>query len=195
MRVLRGIGSALLWVLAGLGVLSGLMWGASALGYLHPLIVVSGSMQPGIRTGDLVVGVPRAIEDVAPGDVITLTSTQTHKLVTHRVVGIEPGAGGFTITMKGDANDTADAEDYAVAAGDRVPTPLFVVPGGGYVVETISRPPVAIPLLIALAALVGLAMLPPGPPRRKAETDAAADAPTDAAASVDHAPSVSGGNA
>ncbi|WP_235481322.1 signal peptidase I [Agromyces sp. Leaf222] len=194
MRVLRAIGSTMLWVLAGLGVLSGLMWGASALGLLHPLIVVSGSMQPGIRTGDLVVGVPRAIEEVTPGDVITLTSTQTRKLVTHRVVAIEPSAGGFAVTMKGDANDAADAEAYAVPAGSRVPTPLFVVPGGGFVVETISRPPVAIPLLIALAALVGLAMLPSGRPRDD-EADDGADSPTDAAASVEHAPSVSGGGA
>ncbi|GAA1825021.1 hypothetical protein GCM10009750_05010 [Agromyces salentinus] len=187
----------MLWLLAGLGVLSGLMWGASALGLLHPLIVVSGSMQPGIRTGDLIVGVPRAIEAVTPGDVITLTSTQTRKLVTHRVVAIEPAASGFTVTMKGDANDASDAEAYAVPAGEGVPAPLFVVPGGGFVVETISRPPVAIPLLIALAALVGLAMLPPGRSENgdEADADAGAGSPTDVAAFVDRVSSASGGGA
>ncbi|MGI9823082.1 signal peptidase I [Agromyces sp. Marseille-Q5079] len=185
MRVLRGIGSAALWILAGVGVLSGLMWGASAAGLLHPLIVVSGSMQPGIRTGDLIVGVPRAIEEVAPGDVITLMSTHTQKLVTHRVVAIEPAHGGFAVVMKGDANDSADGEAYRVPAGTSVPTPLFVVAGGGYVVETISRPPVAIPLLIAIAALVGLAMLPSG--RRDDEDEA------DAAASAEAAAPVAGG--
>ncbi|WP_161490308.1 signal peptidase I [Agromyces aureus] len=177
------IGGAALWVLAGLGVLSGLMWGAGALGLLHPLVVVSGSMQPGIRTGDLIVGVPLAIEEVERGDVITLMSAQTQKFVTHRVVGIEPADGGFAVVMKGDANDSVDGEPYLVAAGRTVPTPWVVVPGGGYVVETISRPPVAIPLLIALAALVGLAALPSGRPRDDDEADAAASVVPDASVS------------
>ena len=161
MKVLRGVGLSVLWVMAGIGVLSGLCWGASSLGLIKPLVVVSGSMSPGIRTGDLVVSRPEPITSVTEGDVITLTGSETHKLVTHRVLAISPnGRDSFGVVLKGDANDSPDAEVYHVAASQSVPTPMFVIPGAGRYVETISRPGVAIPLLIALAALVGLAALP-----------------------------------
>ena len=44
---------------AALGLLSVLVWGATQLGYIKPLVVISGSMEPGIMTGDLLVDVQR----------------------------------------------------------------------------------------------------------------------------------------
>lgn len=162
MRVLRGIGLAVLYLLAGVGVLSGVAWAANAVGLLQPLIVVSGSMSPGIRTGDLIFSVPKSIAQVGVGDVLTLRSPLTQRLVTHRVVAIaQDSADGYRVTLKGDANDEPDSRDYLVSASQSPPSPWFVVPGAGRIVETISRPGVAIPLVIALAALVGLAALPP----------------------------------
>ncbi|KQQ94229.1 hypothetical protein ASF62_08815 [Leifsonia sp. Leaf325] len=162
MRVLRGIGLAVLYLLAGVGVLSGVAWAANAVGLLQPLIVVSGSMSPGIRTGDLIFSVPKSIADVGVGDVLTLQSPLTQRLVTHRVVAItQDSADGYRVTLKGDANDEPDSRDYLVSANQSPPSPWFVVPGAGRIVETVSRPGVAIPLVIALAAVVGLTALPP----------------------------------
>ncbi|MEL4318400.1 signal peptidase I [Leifsonia sp. YIM 134122] len=169
MRALRTVGLVILYAFAGLGVLSGVAWAAHSAGLLHPLVVVSGSMSPGIRTGDLVVSIPKPIADVTEGDVITLSSPVTHRLVTHRVIAVrQDGADGYAVTLKGDANSSADNGEYLVAANASPPTPWFIVPGAGRAVETVSRPTVAIPLVIALAALVGLVALPS---RRDAEED------------------------
>lgn len=160
MRLLRGIGWTVLWAMAGVGVLSGFAWVANAAGWVQPLVVVSGSMEPEIATGDLIVARLVPVSEVSPGDVITVMSDRTQKLVTHRIVDIEDGTGQRTFVLKGDANDAVDAQTYTLAAADRVPTPWFTVPGAGRAVETITRPAVAIPVLIALAALVGLTALP-----------------------------------
>lgn len=191
MRVLRGIGFMVLYVLAGVGVLSGATWAATALGFVQPLIVVSGSMAPGIRTGDLILSVPTPLSEVSAGDVLTLTSPLTGRLVTHRVVTIDSeGTDGYRITMKGDANDGPDNGEYLVAGDRSVPTPWIRIPGAGRIVETLTRPGVSIPLLIALAALIGLATLPPRGRGRGEDADAnAVPAPDDegeAEPEVDH---------
>lgn len=161
MTILRGAGFGVLCLLAVVGVLSGITWAANALGLVKPLIVVSGSMSPMINTGDLVVSVPKPVGEIELGDVVTLPSTLTQRLVTHRVIAIEGGSGdGYRLQLQGDANDEPDPRTYVVAADATPPVPWMVLPGAGRFVEAVSRPSVAVPLLIALAALVGLTLLP-----------------------------------
>ena len=56
MRILRILGSIALWIGALLGVAAGTLWIAAQLGYATPMIVISGSMEPEIMTGDLLIG-------------------------------------------------------------------------------------------------------------------------------------------
>ena len=179
MRALRLLGNAALWIVAALGLASVLVWGATQLGWIKPLVVVSGSMEPHVMTGDLLVNVPRPTSDVQVGDVTSIHSDVTGDLVTHRVVSVEPADDGrWAIRMKGDANATEDGGVYLV--GDTVWQPALQVSGGGYVLVTLTRPAVAVPLGVALVALLGLSLLPRPTPRPH-PVGAEARAPVEAA--------------
>jgi len=86
------------------------------------LTVLSGSMEPGIKPGDIVVtrGVDKAAaSDLAVGDVITfLPFPDDPTLVTHRIIGKAVGVDGVVFTTKGDNNNAADpwglVHDYQI---------------------------------------------------------------------------------
>lgn len=102
-RVLSGLGMGCL-VLLGLVALTG-----SALhltGHVRAATVVSGSMEPGIPTGSLVVGWS---QEPSEGDVV-MGAREDGTFVTHRVIEVL-NDGGFR--MQGDANESPDAQAYA----------------------------------------------------------------------------------
>jgi signal peptidase len=169
MRIIRFLGNVALWIGALLGVAAGGVWAAGQLGWVQPLIVISGSMEPTIHTGDLIIGRNLAVSDVEVGDVVSLHSEMTDKLVTHRVTGISPNDDGtWEITMKGDANDEPDLETYTVA--ESVLTPMTRIPMGGKVVSKLMEPAVALPILVALVALLGVSLLDEEPRNRIRKT-------------------------
>ncbi len=175
MRVLRAVGNGLLWALAALGVLSGALLAANRAGWIQPVVVISGSMSPGIAVGDLLLATPTPIEELEPGTVATLTSARTGNYVTHRVVAVEDRGDHYAITMRGDANDNNDQEEYLVKPDARVWQPAFILPGVGSIATEMGRPGVTIPALIAIAAMVGVSAVPRvrgkhervDPPRRR----------------------------
>jgi signal peptidase len=69
---------------------------------ISPLIVLSGSMQPAINPGDIVVIREQPAQEYKLGDVATYLDGST--AFTHRIVGQE--AEGFV--LKGDNNNVAD---------------------------------------------------------------------------------------
>ena len=173
MRALKLLGNTALWLVAALGLASVLVWGATQVGWIRPLVVISGSMEPQIMTGDLLVDRPVATSDLRVGDVTSIYSDVTGNLVTHRVTSVEHvDTGRWEIRMKGDANSSEDGGVYVV--GDTVWQPAWQISGGGYVLTTITRPSVAIPLGIALLCLLCLSLLPTTPPRA-ARTDEPGD--------------------
>ena len=176
MQHLRRLAEIALWLLAAVGLACGLVWGATALGVIKPLIVISGSMEPGIMTGDLLIDVPVDARDVAAGDVVSLPSDLTGNLVTHRVEKIVPAGGGtFQVSMKGDNNDASDALDYFV--GEQVWQPVVQLSGWGTAVQRITTPAVAVPLIVGLMSLLGLTLLLPAPSRRRTTAAPAAATP------------------
>lgn len=178
MQILRRTANTVLWILAVVGAASGLIWGATAVGAIRPLVVISGSMEPAIMTGDLIVDVRTDTADLSPGDVVSLPSPLTHELVSHRIVSIEKSTDAssgfsFRIALKGDANEFGDAADYLV--GDSVWTPALRLPGWGSFVLQISTPRVALPLGVGLIALLGITLLIPAPRRAASRRDAEAE--------------------
>lgn len=163
MRLIRLLGNTALWIGALLGVLAGAAWGAGQLGIMQPLIVISGSMEPGIMTGDLLIDRPVPTSDIEVGDVVSIQSALTGKLVTHRVISIEQRDGAWEVQMHGDANAEPDLETYIV--GDEVLTPVVQVPMAGKVVSKMMEPAVAFPVLVALIALLGVSILDEEPRR------------------------------
>lgn len=164
MQTLRRIAMITLWALAAVGVACGLVWGATAAGLIKPLIVISGSMEPGIMTGDLLVATKTSAADLGVGDVVSLPSELTDHLVTHRIVAIAAEGDGYLITMKGDNNEFEDALDYRVSGDVWMPKAQFA--GAGAVMSRVTSPTVAVPLMIGLVALLGLTWLIPAPVRR-----------------------------
>ena len=128
------------------------------MGLIQPLIVVSGSMEPAIGTGDLLIATRVDTADLTVGDIVSLPSDLTHKLVTHRIISIEPiGNDRWQIEMRGDANTTKDIAPYIV--GDEVWKPGPQLPGVGYTVSTLMQRGVVVPALFALLALLGLSLI------------------------------------
>lgn len=68
-------------------------------------LVQSGSMEPTIMTGDIIL--VSAEEDYFQNDVVTFTDSDS-RIVTHRIVQTENVNGSVVYTTKGDANRTQD---------------------------------------------------------------------------------------
>jgi signal peptidase len=72
-------------------------------------VVQSGSMEPAIKTGSIVIVKPE--EKYFKNDVVTvLDSANMKSPVTHRIFSVEEATGGAVFQTKGDANNTPDTE-------------------------------------------------------------------------------------
>ncbi len=78
-------------------------------GNIKILTVVSGSMEPNIKLGSVVLVKP--VSDYKIGDVITFGEiTKTKAPITHRIADIKISGNQKVYITKGDANNTADEE-------------------------------------------------------------------------------------
>jgi signal peptidase I len=127
---------AALAVVAAVGLVP-LLTGAST------YTVLTGSMQPTLPVGAVVVVRPVPVERIAVGDVVTFLAhdpgTSATRIVTHRVIGIDPGP---VLRTRGDANDAPDpgatvAADvrgvlwYSVPWVGRIPSTSWLLLAGG----------------------------------------------------------------
>ncbi len=81
------------------------------LGY-KPFIVLSGSMEPTILAGDLIVAKVTEPEKIFKGDIIAFRA-EKDTIVTHRVTDVQTEEG-FKFLTRGDANTGADAKAVSV---------------------------------------------------------------------------------
>lgn len=97
-------------VFAGLIIIAGLVAVSifNIPGNYKLLVVQSGSMEPAVRKGALVITKPQ--NDYFKGDIITVADTNPKESVTHRIFGIEETAGQTSYITKGDANNAPDGE-------------------------------------------------------------------------------------
>ena len=86
---------------------------------VRPLVVRSGSMEPTIPTGSMVLVQRVAAAEIAVGDVVAVERPD-HTRVTHRVVGLERRGETAELTLKGDANEDADPAPVSVVEADRL---------------------------------------------------------------------------
>lgn len=114
-------------------------------------IVLSGSMEPTIPTGSVVVTRPVAPESIRAGDVIIYSFLSGPGLTTHRVIQVESDNGLKFIT-KGDANKDPDVNPVLpVQVGGIV---AFDIPYAGYLISFIRTPLGLLVCLIIPAALL-----------------------------------------
>lgn len=150
-RLLATIG----WAVTGLAV--GIVLaavGPYALGH-RSFTVMSGSMEPAVSTGDVVV-----VRSIAPleanvGDVVTFTDpNDSSRLVTHRLR--KARARGETVVMvtKGDANNTP--ERWAVQADGRIGQVQYRIPYIGHAVASVRGRGVVFFLLVIPVLLLAI---------------------------------------
>ena len=140
---------------AGLAVIALLLLtiGPMVLPY-KTLTVYSGSMEPAIHTGSVIVDLPIAAKDVKIGDIITFQSpADSTKLITHRVVQVESGPGGISFITKGDANSASDS--WRVPASGNGYKFWFSIPGIGFLLAWLQSPLGRILFLVIPAILLG----------------------------------------
>lgn len=147
---------ALLTIGAAVGVLVILGVAASALLSIRPVVLTSGSMEPAMATGSVALIRATPARDVSVGEVVTV-ETQTGSRVTHRVVATDRLAdGAVALRLKGDANDTPDAETYRP---DEVGVVLVDVPLAGYLISALRTPVGIFALGVLATVLVGFVLL------------------------------------
>ncbi|MFA5789346.1 MAG: signal peptidase I [Candidatus Gracilibacteria bacterium] len=119
-------------------------------GNFKVLTVLSGSMEPSIRVGSIVVVKPASEYKV--GDVITfgkISKTQTP--TTHRISEIKNPGATQTFVTKGDTNNAVDARE--VRQSEIVGKVLFSAPYLGYAIST-AKKPYGFALIIIIPALL-----------------------------------------
>ena len=100
----------------GGGGLTGLVaLGALALGIVaavysgyYMFVVLTGSMEPSLVPGDIVVTAPVDPSEVRVGDVVAWVDPERRIVVIHRVVEVREGPRGLVFVTKGDANEVPD---------------------------------------------------------------------------------------
>ena len=116
----RAVASAVLCALLGLVMVSAL---PTLLGW-RSTVVLSGSMQPGIRAGDVVASAPAGQQELTDGQVVLVRDpVKADALLMHRLVS--QSADGSLVT-KGDAN--LDQDSNPVRRSDVVGLPRLRIP-------------------------------------------------------------------
>lgn len=99
--------------LIGIAVMT-LTVGAHVSGY-QPLVVRSGSMEPTVPTGSMVLVRSVPVQDIAPGDVVSVVRPDGTR-VMHRVLTVAPAGAAVSLTLQGDANDDPDPAPVVVTS-------------------------------------------------------------------------------
>jgi len=117
------------------------------------LIVLSGSMHPVMRVGDMVVVNSVSPDELNPGDIIAYRDPggAPDVLITHRIISVTEGEERVFQT-KGDANEEEDA--YLVPASKLVGRTVFVIPFAGYLPEATKNSMLFILTVIIPALLI-----------------------------------------
>ena len=140
-------------------ILALLLAGARLLG-MQVFTVLSGSMEPTYHTGSLIYVKKIDTADIQPGTVITFMLDED-TVATHRVVAVVPDEEDPSVVRfrtKGDANDAEDGS--LVHYKNVIGTPIFTIPGLGYVANYIQHPPGTYVAISAGAVLLLLVFLP-----------------------------------
>jgi len=134
MKKVWNVVSTILVILMVLGAV--FLMGSRLLGF-QCYTVISGSMEPQYKVGDLLYVKAVDVNNIQVGDPITFVLNEDLVVATHRVVEVDSENQRFY--TKGDANEIADAEP--VHFNNVIGVPQFAIPKLGYVSDFIQNPP------------------------------------------------------
>jgi signal peptidase I len=98
----------------------------------RPLVVLSGSMEPTLGTGDVTVVRTIAPLDARPGDVVTFRDPENaDRLITHRVREMRAQGGAVVFRTRGDANTAS--ERWQISSTEEIGRVAYRIPKLGWV--------------------------------------------------------------
>ncbi len=154
-RTLRLIVIAIAWTALTVTVLAALAWGVGRATGHRSLTVLSGSMEPMIATGDIVVTKRISPDQARIGQVVSFRDpTGEQRLIIHRVRRIRDEGSTWRFTTRGDANNTF--ERWSVPANGTIGRVWLRIPKLGYLLAQTRTPAARIALVVIPALLVGL---------------------------------------
>ena len=118
----------------------------------RPLVVLSGSMEPALETGDVVVVKRIGPQDARVGDVVTYRNPDGDR-VTHRVRSVRERGPRFELVTKGDANNAS--ERWTMEADGELSRALYRVPLAGRLLARTSSREGKLVLIVAPLLLLG----------------------------------------
>jgi signal peptidase len=146
MKAVRIFQDVVLALLALAGAASIVLIAAMLIFNVSPSLVLTGSMEPTIKTGAVIISEPQPASQIQIGDVVTVPRTNGEGMITHRVIDTQQTNGNvYTLSLQGDANANPDPSTYQVTTANRY---LFSVPGAGYVVQFVKHYPIPAALLL-----------------------------------------------
>jgi signal peptidase len=164
-RILRPAVAWTFCIALGLACAAMLALGAARLAGYQTFTILSGSMEPAIATGDLVVDERISAQDARVGDVITFLEPGTRRLVTHRLVHKRIARDRAYMRTRGDANNAP--ERWSIPANGQMGRVAFRVPKGGYASAYVHQRDLQLMLVVVPAVLLGILQLiriwAPGP--------------------------------
>lgn len=126
-RVANGVG----WAIVVAGAILALLIAGPLLVGDHPHTDLSGSMEPAISPGDVVIDEGIAPWEAKVGDVVTFRDPQDEsKQLTHRVVATKDTGSHIWFVTQGDANNTK--ERWRIAATGEIGRVVYTVPWVGH---------------------------------------------------------------
>ena len=152
-HILKFIGDVLFVLIIAIALMVGLLIFFDK-GKQRLLVVESGSMEPTIKTGSVIVTIPS--KTYKPGDIITFKINSGDKeLVTHRIEFKEflSGVNNNPVYLtSGDANKTFDSQK--IKNENIIGKVIFTVPYAGYLVNHIKNPKLFVFLVIVPATII-----------------------------------------
>lgn len=119
----------------------------SLFGY-RAFIIVSGSMEPTLNIGDIVVIRETEKENIKPNDIITFLEDNGQNTITHRVTDIVENNGKVKYQTKGDNNNSAD--DTLITYEEIAGIYQFKIPKVGKLIMKLHNPTAMIISILAL---------------------------------------------
>ena len=114
------------------------------------LVGQSGSMEPAIHTGSIIITKPAVKYNV--GDVITFGDLKRNEIpTTHRINEIKNDNGKLSYITKGDANNAPDRGE--VMSSNVIGKVWFSVPYVGFIIDFIKKP-IGFLLIVVIPALL-----------------------------------------
>ena len=147
-QIANGVGWAIMIAGAAMALL---LAGPLVLGD-SPHTDLSGSMEPTISPGDVVIDEEIKPMNASVGDIVTFRDPEDQsKLLTHRVVAIRRKGLQLWFTTQGDANNTQ--EHWRVPARGQIGRVMYIVPWVGHV-AVLARTGLGWALLVGIPLLL-----------------------------------------